>query len=365
MFVYKIHPAIGVARVGDHPSAFFIGPETPGGVGLEIDSTTGGEIPVTKYKASGQIKRQAARFRIFEYEVAPVTGILTLQREITANEATIEWKVDLVNRKGALDHTPPHGIDPHSAGRPRNMHLSGAARDALVIRDPRDQRVSGRNVGTTPATPAVTFDQGTFLGKPVYLGELRTDQLGRLLVLGGRGKSESVPPGKPVGVGPGQNRFANNDFWHDDVADGPVTATITFAGQQPHPVESPAWVTVAPPDFAPGIGGIVTLYDVAFQAAIEAGFVKPAAQPSFRRHIMPVIQRAANLRFVNDFATWDSLPRDFSQLCKTDASVAGLRKSVVDFLMPPNIPTVSLDVISLVVSSCGYDWGHIEQRAAH
>ena len=27
--VYKIHPAIGIARVGNSPTAFFIGPETP------------------------------------------------------------------------------------------------------------------------------------------------------------------------------------------------------------------------------------------------------------------------------------------------------------------------------------------------
>ena len=26
--IYKIHPAIGVARVGNSPDAFFIGPET-------------------------------------------------------------------------------------------------------------------------------------------------------------------------------------------------------------------------------------------------------------------------------------------------------------------------------------------------
>src|SRR6266446_7791033 len=30
-----------------------------------------------------------------------------------------------------------------------------------------------------------------------------------------------------------------------------------------------------------------------------------------------------------------------------------------------HIPAVSLDVISLVASSCGYDRGHIEHRAAH
>ena len=32
---------------------------------------------------------------------------------------------------------------------------------------------------------------------------------------------------------------------------------------------------------------------------------------------------------------------------------------------PSSMPTVSLDVISLVASSCGYYRGHIEQRAAH
>jgi len=118
-----------------------------------------------------------------------------------------------------------------------------------------------------------------------------------------------------------------------------VTATIMFPGQPAQNVD-PAWVTVAPPDFAPGIGGIVTLYDVAFQAAIEAGFTKPAAKPSFRRHIMPVIQPAANLRFVHNFNFWKTLPRnvtDFINFAKTDASAASDRSMVFDTLMPPNI----------------------------
>ena len=43
---------------------------------------------------------------------------------------------------------------------------------------------------------------------------------------------------------------ANNDDWHDDVADGPVTATVTFAGKAPVRVQQPAWAVVAPPDLA-------------------------------------------------------------------------------------------------------------------
>ena len=38
--VYKIHPAIGVARVGNHPDAFFVGPEAPGSAGVEIGLLT-------------------------------------------------------------------------------------------------------------------------------------------------------------------------------------------------------------------------------------------------------------------------------------------------------------------------------------
>jgi hypothetical protein len=28
--IYRIHPAVGVARVGDSPDDFFVGPEAPG-----------------------------------------------------------------------------------------------------------------------------------------------------------------------------------------------------------------------------------------------------------------------------------------------------------------------------------------------
>jgi len=57
----RIHPAIGIARVGDHPTEFFIGPETPGLY-----------TPPPTYKSGTPpaIKRQGARFRIFAYGAA-------------------------------------------------------------------------------------------------------------------------------------------------------------------------------------------------------------------------------------------------------------------------------------------------------
>src|SRR5438067_11768560 len=94
--IYKIHPGIGVARIGNSPNEFFLGPETPGGPGLEIQG--GAEVPIRSYKAGGAIKRQAARFRLFEYDQT-AAGALTLSREVTAAVATITWKVELVERK--------------------------------------------------------------------------------------------------------------------------------------------------------------------------------------------------------------------------------------------------------------------------
>jgi hypothetical protein len=210
--VYKIHPAIGIARVGNHPSAFFVGPETPETAGVEIDPD-GNESTLTRYKDNGRIKRQAARFRVFRFQ-QHATGNLTLVGEVTTNEAKIEWRVDLCNRKAALDHSPA----PEHPARPRNTDI--ADRGSLIIRNPAPVTIFGKN------QPAKEF-KGKFLGKPVYLGELRTDAAGRLLVLGGSGTSESVPPGQPM------RDFANNDRWHDDVADGPVTAVVTLQGQDP------------------------------------------------------------------------------------------------------------------------------------
>src|SRR5438067_2540588 len=54
----KIFPPLGIARVGNSPQEYFIGPEAPGIV------PDGGGM----YKdAEGRVKRQAARFRIYAF----------------------------------------------------------------------------------------------------------------------------------------------------------------------------------------------------------------------------------------------------------------------------------------------------------
>src|SRR5579872_1483605 len=72
---YKIHPSIGIARVGNSPTDFYLAPETTGGLPIDCGPdgnaivVDGKEQFVTKFKDDqGRIKRQAARFRVFVYD---------------------------------------------------------------------------------------------------------------------------------------------------------------------------------------------------------------------------------------------------------------------------------------------------------
>ena len=315
--VYKIHPAIGIMRVGDSPSEFFIGPEIPGQSGVEL--TAAGEQPVQTYKENGRIKRQAARFRVFEYDQS-AGGTLTLVREVTASEATITWKVELVNKKAAGNNI---------LGTPGRRNNAISDRGSLTIK-PGEREISGVNQS------GVSCDGGKFLGVSVLLGELKTDSAGRLLVLSGHGKSEGIPSAQGGAIPPLPD-FANNDRWYDDVSDGPVTATVKFDGQSPI-TAVPAWVIAAPPDFAPGIGGVVSLYEVVFQAAITASLANAPATPSFRKHIFPTVSRSSSLRWTHTWGHWSEISLDWAKLSdKSDPANQTLRQQAFNRIMNPNL----------------------------
>ena len=109
----------------------------------------------------------------------------------------------------------------------------------------------------------------------VQLGELLTDAAGRLIVLGGRGNSQSLPR---IHFCKAADDFADNDGWCDDAADGPVRARIRLTGSAAPIDADPAWVIVAPPDFSPAVENVVTLYDAVYNM-MAAPFDPPS-----RRH---------------------------------------------------------------------------------
>ena len=99
-----IHPAIGIARVGNSPEAWFLGPEVP----------EPPPQPSGFYRdGSGALKRQAARFRVYGLDargrvVAELTG---------RADAEVKWTVHLANTEGCLVRVPARPR--HSGGRPR------------------------------------------------------------------------------------------------------------------------------------------------------------------------------------------------------------------------------------------------------
>ena len=278
-----IHPGIGIARVGNSPTEYFIGPETPTMPPVTADGL---------FKdGQGAIRRQVAKFRLYGLDADG-----KVVKELTANDAEINWTVHLANKKAVwYDFESALDIPTAQPTTRRNAKYAGDRLNLLI--DPGPRSVTGKN-------DRAAFDTGTFLGTTVPLGEIRTDDLGNLLVFGGFGTSAS-PTGKPI-------TGFNNLEWYDDVSDGSVSATVKIEDQE-IPVTS-AWVIVAPPDYAPGIKSIVTMYDIAYQVAVEQQWITPPAKISFTENIYPIFERFNNLQWVNngfylDFG-WGS-PGDF------------------------------------------------------
>ncbi len=268
----KIHPAIGIARVGNSPDEFFIGPEVP----YVLPNPQG------PYKdAQGAIKRQAARFRIYGYNQAGQAV-----RELTTAEADIRWTVHVANKKAAwYDFTSPLDLPGVSQPTPRrNANIQGAAREELII-DPGPHSIMG---GESRAQPM----SGRFLGRDVYLGELRSDSCGRLLFLGGHGVSDTVYSMNPAYT------WADNYGWFDDISDGPVNAEVTLRGVDMELPVDPAWVVTAPPNFAPDVISIQTMWDVMVDT-FNGLWLQPPAKPSFANDVLPLLFQFYNMQWVN------------------------------------------------------------------
>jgi hypothetical protein len=286
-----IHPAIGVARLGNSPGEYFLGPEVPG-----VPSSPAGGFK----DLAGRVKRQAARFRIYGLDA---NG--NVVRELTSQDAQISWTVHVANKKASwYGFSIPFDI-PEAMGEPpmpnapaapplqtprRNAAITGDDRKRLTI-DPGARSIAGASTNAAGGDSRYAFDRGEFLGNAIYLGEIRTDGQGRLLVLGGMGKS-----GPGAAVQPSSNPL-NNDGWQDDISDGTVDATVTLNGRIMN--ATGAWVVVGPPNFSPGLHNVVTMYDVVFGAAIELDPSRSPSRPSFTRQIYPLLARHVENQWVN------------------------------------------------------------------
>lgn len=317
---FKIHPAIGCARIGNSEE-FYLAPEQPGALpiacdeqGREIIDKKGAPVRVDQFKESGnlgRIKRQAARFRIFVYDENQLDSARELKigdkfqfalntpttgpQQVEGMVVDIEWTVHLANKKSSWyafsENDGMHGYGPDHALR--NPEVTQPDRRRQLIIDPGPRTVSGddgkaafsQNDGSAypqsfPPADIQPYDITT-------LGEMMTNEDDerhrRLVVLGGYGRSGYK--GADGNTIPVISNYANNDGWYDDVSDGPVRAQIKYsyihrytdASGKPvrqkkfalHSVEVPAWLIVGYPAYAPEIEDMITMDEAIYDVAVR------------------------------------------------------------------------------------------------
>ncbi len=306
---YRIHPSIGVGRLGNSPDSFYLAPETIGGLPIEADENNcprvenGKPVYVKRFKdPKGQIRRQAATFKVYKTIPGTNNEVVVDLRDESIDR--IEWTVHVANKKAAwwnfvpllgnlmfgemnsyetwrdTDNLPKDWNLPTNAwtGLPwidfRNSSVTGLDNRRQLIIDPGPRTISG-----SVATPQ-NFDKNCpgykFVSFPTAevsqghsietLGEARTDKYGNLLVLGGygyAGGSETI------------TGFGGGDTWHDDIADGPVTATIYFKDPAMQPIKLDAWYVSGSPKYAPELVNISTWDDVIIDESIKYKNVLP------------------------------------------------------------------------------------------
>lgn len=349
MIEYKIFPAIGIARVGNAPESFYIEPDRYRGLPINPDGKTFEEKDFRD--DGGRLRRQAARFGVYRIENGTATEVSLQDDEID----TIIWHVHLANKKASwYTFVPSEGENGYASNHPLRNPDAPDRQKLLIDAGPR--HIEGANCSGVhfdeKSVPhgyrGAHFPHGKLnpVGEAITtLGELRTDEKGNLLVLGGHGVSGSTEPNPSIGD------YANNDNWWDDTSDGPVGAEIVLADGTVIRATS-AHVLVAPPKYAPEIANMVTLYDTIFDAMVRSnhypdiyshGFWRSGEDgyyPNFRSDIQPLLERATLYPWV---AAIPSKPHkfDFDMLGAVgengigSPAYQGLRQYILDFVRPP------------------------------
>jgi hypothetical protein len=347
--IYKVHPAVGIARVGNSEE-HYIAPEIAGGLPI-MDRGTHFD-PADFRDAAGLLRRQAARFAVFRHESSHPEDAGEPVEPGKGGVRAIEWTVHLANKKAAwYKFIVNAGVNGYAPDHPmRNPDVTDIAKRRELIIDPGPRSVvrAGQSRSFSPADNPhnypITFPPANLLPARIgTLGSMHADEHSRLLVLGGFGHSGSSrhPPEA--------DDYANNDSWWDDTADGPVTARVIMEDGTAITVDAGAWVLVAPPKFAPQLVNIVTLYDTMLDVAIREMAIRPRMYadgmwnrcywPNFRQEVLPILERITRYRWVA------AIPRhahdlDLAKLGDTSPAFRGMREFYLSLIRRPDEPNL-------------------------
>jgi len=383
---YAIHPAVGLARIGNSPDSFYLAPESIGGLPIECDGNgnpkidNGHPVVTRKFKDDhGRIRRQAASFGIYAYDSADPGDP---GREVTLDDIeSIEWSVHLANKKAVwYDNDELVGDNMLASTGNANYYAQGSWRNDTVtnreqrkktlIIDPGPRHVSrpGEKVAFARTNiphdykfgsfPAIDPDNPRAPYEVNSLGDLIMDDHGRLIVLGGHGHCGGQ---QPIAT------YTGADSWFDDISDGPVICRVKLKGKS-EAMTLRAWAVVGSPKYAPELRNITTLDDVMFDVGVRFmnlvpdlyanGAFNPAYRANYERDIAPIFDRIADYIWVANVPSMVAFslprfnPRDASEANRRNRETffSYFRDSSGNEISPPhnqlfhnNVPLVPLN----------------------
>ncbi|KAI0684994.1 hypothetical protein BC835DRAFT_1421711 [Cytidiella melzeri] len=344
----EIFPPIAIARVGDSQESF-LAPELPG-----IDP-----LPEGGFRDAHQkIKRCAARFRLYAFDAdGKVLGEVDARNPLF----DITWTVHVANKKSAWvrfrgQYREEHfklrnpTVQPWPKDGDKEVHdyAHTDTRTKLIIQS--QQSVRGANSAVVPL-------EGEFYGShtdpiTVSLGEIRTDEAGRLIVIPSDGHawhlgSGREPENQPFLKGP----FDNND-WVDTMSDGYVTVRVMPKGvtdpKYAFPTKHRATVITAPPHYAHGHHCPTTLYELIEDVyerpkRTEHGNAYDVGEVNYYKHIDPIFRRMYMNSWTNFRANEGHGPRkatlflDNPDLFNPKTEHPQIRRHIVDRIRAPVI----------------------------
>jgi len=376
---FEIFPKIGVARLGNSPEEFYLAPMTTGGLPIECDlfGTPILEKGVPKTVSSfkdpvGRIKRQAAKFQVVATDGDTPIPITHDNDKI----ASIEWTVHIANKKpiwytfselqGDLEFGAENSYENQHIPYNNPDTTDPNARQKLII-DPGPRTICGvkKSVQFSRYNIPKNYSKGSF--PPVsaggdqidVLGELKTDDKGNLIALGGFGKVTGSGNIASFRGAPG--------YW-DDISDGFVCAEITMESGKKISAE-PAWLIVGSPKYVPEVVNVITLADTMYDVAVRKlkadeklfdakkynkkknkdyfapigsycplyGF-NPDFKVSFEAHIQPILDAFARYKWVANLPTMDEFARPSFDMRDNSAANKKSRMTYFEYFRVPLLP---------------------------
>ena len=280
-----IHPAIGVARLGNSADGFFIGPQ--------VVPIASGAARRSYRDARRALKREAAQFRHLRLQRGR-RGRVRADRGVRRHR----WTVHVANTKAGWYQWEMAMDVPEAAAIQlplRNASVAGSCAIDAGHRC-RAATIAGKSTGGSSVRVARRLHRGR-TSIWASCGPTRTagwcswrDAACR------RRRPAARSSTRPIRTVHQRRR------WYDDICDGPVTAEVRIEGRE-IPVE-PAWVVERAAELRARLSSARTLYDLLVDLYVAAGgWPRRRSRPS-ARDVYPILRRLSGLQWVNQgFAT--------------------------------------------------------------